>query len=390
MSEKISTPAQPEGGFAAISKYNPHLWSAEQLRAIFVARTNELADLLHTLRTSPPETVGQHVLLVGSRGMGKSTLMRRLALAVEDDPELFAAWLPLRFPEEQYTVATLGQFWMNVIGSLADALQEQGQMAVVDELDAAAERIAALPAAAQADACLDVIDRCATERGQRLLLLVDNTDLLLRNIGRDAQWTLRATLQSNPRLLWIGGSYQTLEAESDYHDAFLDFFRVIELRPLQADEMRKALLALAETFGGEESRRTMERELVAQPERLLTLRQLSGGNPRTTVMLYEILANGQKGNVRSDLEALLDNMTPLYKSRMDSLADLPRKLFAHILEHWAPISVGDLSAVSQVPNTSISPQLKRLELDGLVEKTTLHGTTRSGYQAAERFFNICT
>jgi len=388
MSEHISKPAQPEGGFAAISKYNPHLWSAEQLRAIFVARTNELADLMHTLRTSPPERVGQHVLLVGTRGMGKSTLMRRLALAVEDDPELSAAWLPLRFPEEQYTVATLGQFWMNVIGSLADALQEQGQMAVVDELDAAAERIAALPAAGQAEACLAVIDRCATERGQRLLLLVDNTDLLLRNIGRDAQWTLRATLQSNPRLLWIGGSYQTLEAVSDYHDAFFDFFRIIELRPLQADEMRKALLALAETFGGEESRRTMERELVAQPERLLTLRQLSGGNPRTTVMLYEILANGQKGNVRSDLEALLDNMTPLYKSRMDSLADLPRKLFAHILEHWAPISVGDLSVVSQVPNTSISPQLKRLELDGLVEKTTLHGTTRSGYQAAERFFNI--
>ena len=388
MSDKISKPAQPEGGFAAISKYNPHLWSAEQLRAIFVARTNELADLMHTLRTSPPETVGQHVLLVGARGMGKSTLMRRLALAVEDDPELSAAWLPLRFPEEQYTVATLGQFWMNVIGSLADALQEQGQMAVVDELDAAAERIAALPAAGQAEACLDVIDRCATERGQRLLLLVDNTDLLLRNIGRDAQWTLRATLQSDPRLLWIGGSYQTLEAVSDYHDAFLDYFRIIELRPLQADEMRKALLALAETFGGEELRRKMERELVAQPERLLTLRQLSGGNPRTTVMLYEILANGQKGNVRSDLEALLDNMTPLYKSRMDSLAGLQRKLFAHILEHWAPISVGDLSAVSQVPNTTISSQLKRLELDGLVEKTTLYGTTRSGYQAAERFFNI--
>ena len=388
MSEKISKPAQPEGGFAAISKYNPHLWSAEQLRAIFVARTNELADLMHTLRTTPPETVGQHVLLVGARGMGKSTLMRRLALAVEDDPELSAAWLPLRFPEEQYTVATLGKFWMNVIGSLADALQEQGQMAVVDELDAAAERIAAMPAAAQAEACLDVIDRCATERGQRLLLLVDNTDLLLRNIGRDAQWTLRATLQSNPRLLWIGGSYQTLEAESDYHDAFLDFFRPIHLRPLTVEEMRQALLALAETFGGSALRESMKRQLDAQPERLPTLRQLSGGNPRTTVMLYEILANGQKGSVRSDLEALLDNMTPLYKARMEALADLPRKLFAHILEHWAPISIGDLSAVSQVPNTTISGQLKRLELDGLIVKTSLHGTTRSGYQAAERFFNI--
>lgn len=381
-----STYIQPEGGFAAISKYNPHLWSAEQLRAIFVARTNELADLIHTLRTTPPETVGQHVLLVGARGMGKSTLIQRLALAVEDDPELSAAWLPLRFPEEQYTVATLGQFWANVLDSLADALQRLGESVI--ELDAAAERIAAMPAAGQVDACLAAIDRFADERDKRLLLLVDNTDQLFGNIGRDAQWALRATLQSNPRLLWVGGSYQTLEAESDYHDAFLDFFRVINLRPLTVEEMRQALLALAETFGKSEGRTAMIRQLDLQPERLPTLRQLSGGNPRTTVMLYEILANGQKGSVRSDLEALLDNMTPLYKARMEALADLPRKLLAHILEHWAPISIGELAAVSQVPNTTISPQLKRLELEGLIEKARLHGTTRSGYQASERFFNI--
>ncbi|HNL15360.1 MAG TPA: ATP-binding protein, partial [Accumulibacter sp.] len=126
MSEFAPPPA-PAGGFAAISKYNPHLWSAEQLRAIFVARQNELADLTQALRATPPETVGQHVLLVGARGMGKSTLMQRLALAVEDDAGLAAAWLPLRFPEEQYTVATLSQFWANVLDSLADALQRQEQ-----------------------------------------------------------------------------------------------------------------------------------------------------------------------------------------------------------------------------------------------------------------------
>ena len=386
MSDNISTYSQPAGGFAAISKYNPHLWSADQLRAIFVARKNELADLLHTLRTTSLDTVGQHVLLVGARGMGKSTLMRRFALAVEDDPDLSNAWLPLRFPEEQYTVATLGQFWANVLDSLADALQHLGYS--VSELDAAAERITALPAAEQAAAYLIAIDHFADERGQRLLLLVDNTDLMLHNIGRDAHWALRATLQSNPRLFWVGGSYQSLEADSDYHDAFLDFFRVITLRPLRLEEMAQALQALAETFGGKVARQEMERQLTAQPERLPTLRQLSGGNPRTTVMLYELFTNGQRGSVRSDLEALLDNMTPLYKARMDALADLPRKLLAHILEYWAPIPLSELARISQVPKTSISPQLQRLELEGLIVKSFLHGTTRSGYQATERFFNI--
>lgn len=380
------TAPQLPGGFAAISKYNPHLWTPDQLRAIFVARQRELADLTQALASMSPGEVGQHCLLVGARGMGKSTLLQRLALAVEDNTALHAAWLPLRFPEEQYTVNTLAQFWANVLDSLADALERRGLP--TEAIDATAARLSALPIAEQATATLQAIRDISHQRGQRLLLLVDNTDLLLHNIGPKAQWALRQVLQSESQLLWVGGSYQSLEASSQYHDAFLDFFRVIELRPLTLAEMQEALLALANSFGGEAARSRLLGQLKAQPERLPTLRLLSGGNPRTTVMLYELLASGQAGHVRNDLEALLDSMTPLYKARLDALADLPRKLLAHILGHWAPMSLAQLAQASQVPKTSISPQLQRLELEGLIQKVKLHGTTRSGYQAAERFFNI--
>lgn len=397
MSETPRTPAHtppqtlpmPAGGLAAISKYNPHLWSPEQLRAIFVARQNELADLLATLRNTPPDTVGQHVLLVGARGMGKSTLMQRLALAVDDDTELSTQWLALRFPEEQYTVSALNQFWANVLDALADALERQGtDLRTTQALDDEAARIADLPVAEQTAAYLKTIADCAQKQGQRLLLLVDNTDFLLSNIGKDAQWALRDVLQTQRHLLWVGGSYQSLEAHSEYHDAFLDFFRVLELSPLKLQEMQAALLALAQTFGGAAAHAQMQTTLRTQPERLATLRQLSGGNPRTTVMLYALLAGGQAGQVRSDLEVLLDDMTPLYKSRLDNLADMQRKLLAHILEHWSPIAMGELEKVSQIKASTISGQLKRLELEGLIERTALHGTTRSGYQVTERFFNI--
>lgn len=381
-----SAPPALPGGFAAISKYNPHLWTPDQLRAIFVARQRELADLTQTLATLPAGEVGQHCLLVGARGMGKSTLMQRLALAVEDDAALNAAWLPLRFPEEQYTVNTLAQFWANVLDSLADALERRGLP--TQAIDATAARLATLPVAEQAAATLQALREFSQAQGQRLLLLVDNTDLLLHNLGKQGHWALRQVLQSEPQLLWVGGSYQSLEANSQYHDAFLDFFRVLELRPLTLEEMQKALLALAQSFGGDSARDHLAQQLRQQPERLPTLRMLSGGNPRTTVMLYELLASGQAVHVRSALESLLDSMTPLYKARLDALADLPRKLLAHILGHWEPMSLAQLADVSQEKKTSISPQLQRLEQEGLIQKAQLHGTTRSGYQAAERFFNI--
>jgi tetratricopeptide (TPR) repeat protein len=105
-------------------------------------------------------------------------------------------------------------------------------------------------------------------------------------------------------------------------------------------------------------------------------------------MLYEIFAAGGADDVHSDLRRLLDTMTPLYKARMEALSDQARKLLAHLMEHWAPISARDLGLVSGIATNTVSGQLGRLEAEGLVEKAALAGTKRVGYQASERLFNV--
>ena len=407
----------------ATVKYNPHLWGPEELRSIFVVRTRELQGLLDRLRATPDASVPQHVLVTGSRGMGKTTLLRRLALAVEDDPELSRRWIPVTFPEEQYTVSTLAELWRNVLDALADTRERQG--ASTDELarlDAEIRRIGELPAEARESAALESLADWIRSNGRRLLLLIDSTDLLLSNLAGTAEpgapraakgakagrgtraakvdggatplWRLRSTLSHDPGIFWLGASYQSLETDHAYQDAFWDFFELVELRPLQVAEMREAMLALARTFGagrgltGEDAEREMARTLDARPERLKALRAITGGNPRTTVMLYELFAAGGADDVHSDLRRLLDTMTPLYKARMEALSDQARKLLAHLMEHWAPISARDLGQVSGIATNTVSGQLGRLEAEGLVEKATLAGTKRAGYQASERLFNV--
>lgn len=393
-------------GIAATAKYNPHLWSPAELRAIFVARQRELATILQALRTAPPTSAPQHLLVTGQRGMGKSTLLQRVALAVEDDPALNAAWLPLRFPEEQYTVSTPAELWTNVIGALADALEREGVPA--QEIDAELAQLARLPPAQrEADSLNWLLHWCEMHQ-RRLLLLMDSTDLLFANLaggdtnkrsakqdgGASALWRVRKALLHSPHLLWLGGSYQPLEVHGLYSDAFLDFFQLIELRPLTLIEMQTAIQAMARVFGagrglqGDEAEAEVKRVLSARPERLRAMRQLTGGNPRTTVMLYELFAAGGRENIRADLERLLDAMTPLYKARLEVLADQPRKVLAHVMEHWAPISANALAQAANLAVGTVSTQLTRLEQEGLVEKTRLSGTKRSGFQASERFFNI--
>jgi Flp pilus assembly protein TadD/energy-coupling factor transporter ATP-binding protein EcfA2 len=393
----------PNSAIGNPMKYNPQLWSKDELRNIFVARQHELDDIVQRIRDAGSGQTVQHVLITGARGMGKSTLLNRVALAVHDDAELSAQWLSLRMPEEQYTVAQLNEFWLNVLDILADTLEQNQHPDQADRLDQAVAELKSLAAEAQANAARDLLLDWCRQNQKRLLLLVDGTDMLFNSLNSstktssdDSQlWSLRKTLMQHPELFWVGASYQALEVHQQYSEAFHDFFEVIELRPLSLQDMRNALMALAETFGtarqapGPEASRAMQHTLDAQPERLQSLRQISGGNPRTTVILFELFAQDSHADIYSDLKVLLDNLTPHYKARMENhLAEQPRKIMAHIMEHWRPIGLGELAEISGIASTTLSGQLKRLEQDGYIEKTKLPGTRSSGYQASERLFNI--
>lgn len=402
----------------AAVKYNPHLWSDDELRDVFVVRQTRLNDLLDRVRSTPAEIVPQATLLVGARGMGKTTLLRRLALAVREDPALASRWLPLTFPEEQYTVSSLAELWRNVLDALIDALEQSGaSKSEVAELDRRAHELTQVGREEQAASALSLITTWCDTHQKRLLLLIDSTDLLLEGLRRassaparkakpgrgsaaarnkddTALWQLRKVLLQTRCLMWIGATYQSLESHYAYADAFHDFFDLIELSPLSLNDMQEALVALARRFGMRgitdpaEAEAAMRGELSARPERLRALRTLTGGNPRTTAILYELFAAGADGDLHGDLRALLDLMTPLYKSRMEQLAEQPRKILAHVMEAWDPVSARDLAQASGIAVTTVSAQLVRLEHEGLVQKVPLAGVARSGFQVTERFFNI--
>ena len=101
----MNSPSQPYS-YKAPARYNPRLWNANEVRAYYVARPALLERIVDDLKREDANNHPQHRLIVGLRGMGKSTLLRRIAVAVEDDVQLNASWLPLSFPEEQYNVAS--------------------------------------------------------------------------------------------------------------------------------------------------------------------------------------------------------------------------------------------------------------------------------------------
>ena len=154
--------------------------------------------------------------------------------------------------------------------------------------------------------------------------------------------------------------------------------------PLDLSEMRELLAALRNPRGA----RTLPQRVRQNPGRIAALHQLTGGNPRTTVLLFHLYAEDFAPTVFGDLEQLLDRVTPLYKARFEELSPQMQVVAGTMANHWDPIAARQLAEATGLAPNQVSPQLDRLEKLGWVEEVELFGTARAGYQLAERFFNV--
>ncbi|WP_420208611.1 tetratricopeptide repeat protein [Candidatus Electronema sp. JC] len=346
--------------------YNPALSSREELKDYFVARTELLDRIVADLRQEQPGGPCRHRLILGLRGMGKSTLLRRIGIAVEEDAELGKCWLPLTFPEEQYNISTAADLWRNCLDAFCDLLEERGRKDEADALDKVVDEV---------EDALSLLLVEADKLGCRLLLLMDNMDLILERL-KGEQEQLRAIFQRESRLLLIAASTQPVDA---------DFFHATdELQGLSVEEMRATLRKLAELGKTPQVAQLLDDD----PARIKILHNLTGGNPRTIVLLYNVLARGLDGDVRSDLEGLLDLVTPLYKARFEELPQQAQQLVDGLAVNWDPMTARQLADKLGWDVNTASAQLNRLQQQGHVEKVDAASGKRAAFQIGERFFNI--
>jgi Flp pilus assembly protein TadD len=377
-----------EFSFGGVPVYNPQSLSKQEAIAQFHARKGTYQSILELLGQERPS----HMLIIGTRGMGKTTLLQRVRYGVEDAPDLSARYAVLAFPEEQYGVNRLHHFLLNAVDALADGLERAGNEAAVTRVEAFGEELSrSTPEeiAARVPAFLAEIGK---ELGHEFLLLVDNADRLLETIPGTEQWQLRELLASRSDLTFVGATTQASEGIYGADRAFLDFFRIYQLGPLTVEEVRKLLLELSDSVteedGGGSARARVEKWLEDDPARLRTLVQLTGGNPRTTVLLFHLVLDGLAGGAREYLERLLDQVTPNYKGRVDELPPQSQQVLDAVAMHWDPVTALEVAERTGLETNLASSQLTRLVRQGLLEKADAGDSKKALYQVAERFFNI--
>jgi tetratricopeptide (TPR) repeat protein len=345
--------------------YNPSFLPPEERVRQFVVRREELRTILRVLEgnTGPSH---QHLLVLGGRGLGKSTLVQRVVAEVERTA-LSERWYPLVFPEETYEAANIGEFWLEALYRLADKTSEPRWVELHRELhrERDAKRLA--------QRARHALKAFAEEKGRNLLLVVENLDMLMDQLDDEDAWALRETLQTDPTFMLLATALRPFEAITDHAKPFYEGFRRIELCPLGAEEIEELWRMV-----------TGNRPGLA---RARAVRVLTGGNPRMVVLLAQLADGHTLRGILEDLTRLVDAHTDYFKSNIEALDGQMRRVFLALATLWHPATAGQVAEEARLDGNVVSTSLTRLERQGRIEVVGKKGKNRQ-YQVAERLYNI--
>ncbi len=347
--------------------YNPLNQDKKSLLDNFVIRQKEFNTLFRDIKNSKLNQTSQNFLIQGQRGSGKTTLLAKLRYEIEDDKKL-SHLLVIQFTEEQYNIFSLNRLWEAV----ADILEEIiGFEEIVNEMDTFKDE----------DDYYFLLDKYLKKNRKKLILLIDNFGDILDKLKEKEHKKLRDILHESD-LQIIAASTKTLETTYKHDKPFFESFKTIYLDGLTSEEVQTLLTNLSNSYNND----TILDIIKNQKGRIETIRRLTGGVPRTIILLYEIILD-DSGTVFEDLEGILDKITPLYKHKMDDLSTQQQVIVDAIALNWDGMLTSEISKKTNFATKAISAQIKILEKNGFIISTLINKKDKL-YMLEERFFNI--
>ena len=356
-----------------IRKFNPGTFlSDEEVIEQFVVRKRELDIVLEVLRGNIDSPSCQHVLVVAPRGRGKTMLLARVAAELNTDDELSGCFLPVRFMEESHEILDLADFWLETLFHLAresakhdPALARELRETHADLIDRWRER-------ELADRVLATVLDAADRLGKKLVLMVENLQSIYENVDDDFGWQLRRALQSEPQIMLLATATSRFKGLDDAEQPFFEQFRSLDLEPLTTEDCRR----LWQVVTGDE----------VSDYGIRPLEILTGGSPRLLVIVAEFAQHRSLSQLMEELVTLIDDHTEYFRSHLEVLASVERRVYLAVIDLWQPSNAGEIAARARKDIRTVSTLLGRLVNRGAV---IVEGTGRKRlYVAAERLYSI--
>lgn len=364
--------------------YRAGLMSPEHRRFVTVGRQHLLADVLEALKKNAGRTGKHHALFIGLRGMGKTHLLSLIEDEIAADPQLAGHYLVVRFPEESLRTLSFADFLLGIVEILAAIRPEESDWASLLLAMRGEEDDVKI-----VDTLVPAIRKANQQHQRTLILMLENVGEIFTRQIRDKReiGALRKFLmESKNGCLLIGTATANFDGLTSVDEPFYDFFDVQHLDHLTEEEST-ALVHRSLEWAKREDLLAKWDDLFPK---LIALYRMTGGNPRLTVMLSDLISKDSVVEVRDQFRRLLDQITPFFQDRLNNLGPQERAL----LETMATMrdtekTPGSIAERMRKKVTHISTLLKRLSELRLVTSSQHPRDKRVRlYTISEGFFDI--
>ena len=338
----------------SIGLYRSGITSPERLRQTSVGREHLLDNAIESVRGSLGRRSKHHMLFIGPRGIGKTHLLSRIEDAIGSDEVLNAKAVVVRFPEESNQTLSFADFLIGLCRILKDVLEDEPlwtDLFTAVETDEDDNKVV--------DRLAPAIREQNRKHGRTLVVMLENLgEIFTRQIrNKDDIASLRKFLMADNGCLLLATAPLHFQSITDIEQPFYDFFDVQILENLTFDETVEVIRRNLEWDG----RKNTLDSLNDMRPKLQALYRMTGGNPRLTMMLYELIAHESVTQVQDQFHLLLDRISPFYQSRLNDLPPSQRALLECLArmrdQDKTPATIAARMRMSQQETSSL---LKRL------------------------------
>ena len=363
--------------------YRTGLTSAAHRRHITVARAHLVQDTLEILRGSMSRNSKHHFLFIGPRGIGKTHLLSLIEDEIAAASDLAAHYVVARFPEESHRTLSFADFLLGLCEILGNTLPDESLWQDLHRRLCTEGDDATI-----IDTLVPAIRRQNRERRRTVLVMLENLgEVFTRQIKKKTDIAaLRKFFMDDNGCLLLATAPLHFDAITNVAEPFYDFFDVQILEDLSEAETLDLIRRNMEW----EQRDDLLQDFDSLRPKLLALYRMTGGNPRLTVMLYELIAHDSVTQIRQQFQILLDRITPFYQSRLNDLPPQERAVLETMAvmrdQEKTPAAITARMRLSQPQTSSL---LKRLTEARYLRATPHPQDKRSRlYTIREGFFDI--
>ncbi len=345
-------------------KYNPRKKSHEQLKKSLVGsdRIDILKSIKKELSLKKGDKPKQHWMIVGPRGMGKSHLLTLLYYTIKSNKKLNSQWIPILFPEELRMANNLPKFLERALKEIALEIKEEYED-VAKELDLRIEGIRKVVISERAEYLFSILSWIHQVTGKYCLFITENLQHLLgKKINEIEQKKLRAYLQSNDAVLFVGSATTVFESLHDHSYPFYHFFHIKRLEDLNFQELKKLIVSII----SDSSKTEIAKKVSDNEARLRALYSFAGGNPRMAYFLADILKTDIPDEMLSLMDNILDELTLYFDTILQDIPDHQEEILNTLATYEPAQSPKEIADHLEVPQNTIRNYLKQMKESGYV------------------------